>query len=128
MMLTALSSNFSLPARDVGTWDICFSTLTEQRLVIDSKGISSRLSSTLCGVNNCRGGITPIDVTVIQTLYDRKHATNVRFPAKTNRRENVIWTEGERVKAEAGEVVQDIIDLRSKVRGLDFCDATSTDT
>ncbi|KAG1719211.1 hypothetical protein EDD22DRAFT_791784, partial [Suillus occidentalis] len=104
--------NFSLPARDVGTWDICFSTLTEH------KGISSRLSSTLCGVNNCRGGITPIDVTVIQTLYDRKHATNVRFPAKTNRRENVIWTEGERVKAEAGEVVQDIIDLRSKLNKL----------
>lgn len=102
--------------------------MTEPRLVIDSKGISSLLSSTLCGVNNRHGGITRIDVTVIQTLYDRKHATNVRFPAKTDRRENVIWTEGERVKAEAGEVVQDIDDLRSKVRGLYFCDGTPTDT
>ncbi|KIK35672.1 hypothetical protein CY34DRAFT_52722, partial [Suillus luteus UH-Slu-Lm8-n1] len=53
---------------------------------------------------------------IIKTSYDRKRRSNVRFPAKTNRRENIVWTEGERVKAEAGEVVQDIDDLHSKVK------------
>lgn len=56
----------------------------------------------------------PIDVTVIQTLYDRKHRSNIYFPVKTNRRENIIWTKDEQAKAEAGEVVKDIDDLHSK--------------
>ncbi|KAG2357933.1 hypothetical protein BDR07DRAFT_1262935, partial [Suillus spraguei] len=56
--------------------------------------------------------------TVIQTSYDQKHRSNVHFPAKTNRRENIIWTEGEQAKAEAGEVVKDIDDLHSKLDNL----------
>ncbi|KAG2092139.1 uncharacterized protein F5147DRAFT_657757 [Suillus discolor] len=112
LFLTSVGVGETLDCTDVLITDKVFDQFKQH------KGISSRLSSTLCGVNNCRGAITPIDVTVIQTSYDRKHATNVRFPAKTNRRENVIWTEGERVKVEAGEVVQDINDLHSKLNEL----------
>ncbi|KAG1807916.1 hypothetical protein EV424DRAFT_1543641 [Suillus variegatus] len=72
----------------------------------------------LDSINECRGMKIPIDVTVIQTSYDRKHRSNVHFPAKTNRRENIIWTEGEQAKAEVGEVVKDIDDLRSKLDNL----------
>ena len=57
-------------------------------------------------------------VTVIQTKFDCEHTDNQYFPAETQRKENVMWTERERRKAEAGEVVQDLDDLRSKVRGL----------
>jgi hypothetical protein len=57
---------------------------------------------------------TPI-VTVIHTKFDREHTDNQRFPAETQRKENVMWTERERRKAEAGEVVQDLDDLRNKV-------------
>src|ERR1700709_28537 len=55
-------------------------------------------------------------VTILQTGFDREHADNQCFPGETKRKENIIWTEGERAKAEAGEVVQDLDDLRSKVR------------
>ncbi|KAG1868759.1 hypothetical protein C8R48DRAFT_771536 [Suillus tomentosus] len=110
--------HFSLPTREIGAWAICVPAVTEQRLVIDGKGISSHLPSMLDSINECRGMKIPIDVTVIQTSYDRKHRSNIHFPAKTNRRENIIWTEGERAKAEVGEVVKDIDDLRSKLDNL----------
>ncbi|KAG0693972.1 hypothetical protein DFH29DRAFT_774814, partial [Suillus ampliporus] len=38
-----------------------------------------------------------------------------------DRRENAMWTERERVKAEAGEIVWDLDDLRSKVCSLELC-------
>ena len=47
-------------------------------------------------------------VTVLQTGFDRE---------ETKRKENIIWTERERAKAEAGEVIQDLGELHSKVRG-----------
>ena len=55
-------------------------------------------------------------VTVLQTGFDREHADNQCFPGETKRKENIIWTERERAKAEAGEVIQDLSELRSKVR------------
>lgn len=62
--------------------------------------------------------VTIPTVTVIQTKFDREHTDNQHFPAEMQRKENVMWTERERRKAEAGEVVQDLDDLRSKVRRL----------
>ncbi|KAJ8582127.1 hypothetical protein M405DRAFT_581175 [Rhizopogon salebrosus TDB-379] len=68
-------------------------------------------------------------VTVLQTRFDREHADNWCFPRKTKRKENIIWTERERAKAEAGEVVQDLDDLCSKLdkRYTDGC-SKDTDT
>ena len=48
--------------------------------------------------------------------FDREHADNQCFPGETKQKENIIWTERERAKAEAGEVIQDLSELRSKVR------------
>jgi hypothetical protein len=111
--------NFSLPARDMKAWAVCIPPTMEKRLVIDSKGVTSRLPSALHSVNEFHAGIKRIEVTVIKTSFDRFHKNNLTFPAKTNRRENVVWTEGERLKAEAGEVVQDLQDLHSKVCDLE---------
>jgi hypothetical protein len=47
--------------------------------------------------------------------FDREHVDNRCFPGETKQKENIIWTEGERTKAEAGEVIQDLDELRSKV-------------
>lgn len=94
--------------------------MTRQQIVVDSESVSGHSHSILQLTNEHRGGIISINVTIIKTSYDRKRRSNVRFPAKTNRRENIVWTEGERVKAEAGEVVQDINDLHSKVSALEL--------
>ena len=63
-------------------------------------------------------------VDVIRTTFDWKHVVNQTFSAKTDRKENSVWTEVERVKAEAGEVVEDMNDLRNKVCELKLCIAT----
>ena len=49
---------------------------------------------------------------------------NQTFSAKMDRKENAVWTEVERVKAEAGEVVEDMNDLCDKVCELKLCIAT----
>jgi len=59
-------------------------------------------------------------VTVIQMTFDRNHPDNLKFPAETDQKENIFWTQWERAKAEAGEVVQDFDDLCNKVRVLEF--------
>jgi hypothetical protein len=120
------SRSFTLPARDMETWGICIPAVTEQPLVIDSKGISCLPAMLRC-MNECHSGITAVGVTVIQTSYDRSHKNNVCFPAKTDRRQNAVWTEGERVKAKAGEIVQDLNDLRSKVCAVEFCNVGFAD-
>ncbi|KAG2749396.1 hypothetical protein P692DRAFT_20681454, partial [Suillus brevipes Sb2] len=52
---------------------------------------------------------------IIKTSFRCDHSNNKCFPAKTDRKENAAWTEGERVKAEAGYVVKDVEDLRKMV-------------
>jgi hypothetical protein len=59
-------------------------------------------------------------VTVIRTTFDRDHPDNRKFSAETDRQENIFWTEQERARAEAGEVIQDLDDLRDKVSVLEF--------
>jgi hypothetical protein len=57
-------------------------------------------------------------ISIIKTSFRCDHSNNKCFPAKTDRRENAAWTEGERVKAEAGYIVKDVEDLRKMVREL----------
>ncbi|KAG1845945.1 hypothetical protein C8R48DRAFT_546547, partial [Suillus tomentosus] len=106
--------NFTLPARDMGAWAICKSDVAEQTLVISGKGITSHLHSLTC----CPSGVKRFCVTVVQTSFDRSHCNNVRSPAKNDRKENAIWTERERVKAAAGEVISDLDDLGNKMGEL----------
>jgi hypothetical protein len=54
-------------------------------------------------------------ISVIKTTFRCDHIDNKRFPAKTDRRENAAWTEGERAKAEAAYVVEDVEDLHKMV-------------
>ncbi|KAG1790535.1 uncharacterized protein HD556DRAFT_1310549 [Suillus plorans] len=100
LMLT-FARNFSLPARDMGAWAVCIPAIIEQWLVID--------------MNECHVGIKRFEVTVIKTSFGHFHRNNMTFPARTDRRENAVWTERERAKAEAGEVVQDLHDLSDKM-------------
>lgn len=109
--LTNLFRNFTLPVRDMGAWDICKSDITEQAVLLSGKEITGHLNS----LTHCPGGIKCLGVTVIQTSFDHTHRNNVRFPAKKDRKENIVWTEGERLKAAAGEVIRDLDDLRNKV-------------
>jgi hypothetical protein len=57
-------------------------------------------------------------ISVIKTTFRCDHIDNKRFPAKTDRRENAAWTEGERAKAEAGYIVEDVEDLHKMVCDL----------
>ncbi|KAG0705275.1 hypothetical protein DFH29DRAFT_873092 [Suillus ampliporus] len=87
--------NFALPARDTVAWGVFKSDVTEQMLVIGGKGINGLLQSLMC----CPGGVKHLSVTVIKIMTWK---------------ENAIWTENERVNAEAGEVVRDLDDLSEK--------------
>lgn len=59
-------------------------------------------------------------VTVIRTTFDRDHPDNCKFPAETDQKENIYWTEQEWAKAEAAEVIRDLDDLCNKVSVLEF--------
>ncbi|KAG0702911.1 hypothetical protein DFH29DRAFT_804300 [Suillus ampliporus] len=110
-------NDYSLPGRDMGAWISCTSAITQPMLIVSRE---VKVSDGVCpAIDRLLPAIpwTP-HVSVIQTSFDRKHSDNLCFPAETNRMQNIIWTEHERRKAEAGYDVQDLDDLCSKLANL----------
>ncbi|KAG1877438.1 hypothetical protein F4604DRAFT_1494396, partial [Suillus subluteus] len=58
------------------------------------------------------------NISALKTSFKGNPSDNKSFPAKTYRRENIAWMEGERARAEAGYVVRDFEDLRNKLDNL----------
>ena len=124
------SSNYTLPPRNSDVWSNCDSFPTGPPLVVcptTSRGKQVAEAhpprSAICKEGHCQAPKLP-HVDVIRTTFDWKHVVNQTFSAKTDRKENAVWTEVERVKAEAGEVVEDMNDLHDKVCELKLCIAT----
>ncbi|KAG1837772.1 hypothetical protein F4604DRAFT_1532350, partial [Suillus subluteus] len=113
-------NTYSLPARDLAAWSSCTSTIAMPCRVMCQEGhIGGILGPAL---RNMECFLPPMpwqpNISVLKTSFKGDPSDNQGFPAKTNRRENIAWTEGERARAEAGYVVRDFEDLCNKLDNL----------
>jgi hypothetical protein len=123
-----LLSTYSLPARNVAAWSSCSSPVLRPNFIMRQEGtLGGPLRPALHTLEQLLPPVpwTP-HISVVKTTFRRDHINNKRCPAKTDRRENAAWTEGERAKAEAGYIVEDIKDLHKMVCELmDFVSSRS---
>ncbi|KAG0693114.1 hypothetical protein DFH29DRAFT_763487, partial [Suillus ampliporus] len=126
-------NNYILPPRHFDSWMDCTTAVVEVMIVIRGDGhisMDHRVNPsysyyTICTVDQALHGIP--EVSVIWTTFDREHPDNRKFPAETDRNENIFWTEQEQVRAEAGVVIQDLDDLRNKLDQR-YANGSSKDT
>ncbi|KAG2083089.1 uncharacterized protein F5147DRAFT_660271 [Suillus discolor] len=126
-------NNYILPPRHFDSWMDCTTAVVEAMIVIRGNGHISMDHRVNPGysyytIRTVDQAICRIPkVSVIQTTFDHEHPDNRKFPAETDQNENIFWTEQERVRAEAGVVIQDLDDLRNKLDQR-YANGSSEDT
>lgn len=94
-------SNYTLPPQHTDSWMDCTTAVVEPMLLIRGDGhisLDRRVNPgysyhTIRTVDHALRGIP--GVTVIRTTFDRDHPDNCKFPAETDQKENIYWTEQE---------------------------------